>query len=64
MLDTLYLHIGTHKTSTSSIQSFLNLNKERLSSKYKFKIFSPHEFKLEFNIDKKAGITSIKRINF
>lgn len=30
---TCYIHIGTHKTGTTSIQAFLALNRERLSAK-------------------------------
>jgi len=53
MLKNLYLHIGLHKTGTSSIQRFLELNKEKLKKKKSITYFTPNPWPIPF--EKKRG---------
>jgi len=48
MLETIYLHIGSHKTGTSSIQCFLEKNRESLIENYSLTYYKPDIWPLKF----------------
>jgi len=55
VLDTIYLHIGSHKTGTSSIQSFLRNNVDILIKKYDLTYYTPAIWPLKF-IERKPDV--------
>ena len=63
MLDILYLHIGGHKTGSTSIQNFLRKNAEKLLEFYDVKTAFKGEINLKLFIDNKLGKYLIKQIN-
>ena len=63
MLDILFLHIGTHKTGSTSIQSFLEKNSEKLLELHDIKVAIKGMIKLKFDIDNKIGKCQIKQID-
>lgn len=57
MIDNLYLHIGSHKTGTSAIQKFLDLNESALKGRFSLAYFKPSPWPIPFKKDKAPSVS-------
>lgn len=57
MIDNLYLHVGSHKTGTSAIQKFLDLNSSHLKEKFSLEYFKPNPWPIPFKKDKVPSVS-------